>query len=211
MAVNATGSYLVTKAFLPGMLDAGWCRIVNMSAERGGGVFGKVPYSAAKAANLRFTKALAREIASSGVTINSVTPGAVDTNIRVGATPESEAKLTADIPAPPAAGSALPGRLRSSRPAEQGAANLAFHEALCTASGNRTLVESWRRVSGLARAVITAAGRETAIANVSAARHAPIVDAIASGDAAHARGVLREHNTSARDSIVARMEAALAR
>ncbi|MDR7233654.1 GntR family transcriptional regulator [Agrococcus sp. BE272] len=95
--------------------------------------------------------------------------------------------------------------------AEQVAADLAFHEALCTASGNRTLVESWRRVSGLARAVITAAGRETAIANMSAARHAPIVEAIASGDAAHAREVLREHNTSARDNIVARMEAALAR
>jgi len=101
MAVNATGTYLVTKAFLPGMLDAGWGRIVNMSsvsAQRGGGVFGKVPYSAAKAAILGFTKALAREIADSGVTVNSVTPGAVDTNIRVGATPESEAQLAADIP-----------------------------------------------------------------------------------------------------------------
>jgi NAD(P)-dependent dehydrogenase (short-subunit alcohol dehydrogenase family) len=101
MAVNATGTYLVTKAFLPGMLDAGWGRIVNMSsvsAQRGGGVFGKVPYSAAKAAILGFTKALAREIADSGVTVNSVTPGAADTNIRVGATPESEANLAADIP-----------------------------------------------------------------------------------------------------------------
>lgn len=101
MAVNATGTYLVTKAFLPAMLEAGWGRIVNMSsvsAQRGGGVFGKVPYSAAKAAILGFTKALAREIASSGVTVNSVTPGAVDTNIRVGATAESEAKLAADIP-----------------------------------------------------------------------------------------------------------------
>ena len=49
MAVNATGTYLVTKAFLPAMLEAGWGRIVNMSsvsAQRGGGVFGKVPYSA---------------------------------------------------------------------------------------------------------------------------------------------------------------------
>lgn len=101
MAVNATGTYLVTKAFLPAMLEAGWGRIVTMSsvsAQRGGGVFGKVPYSAAKAAILGFTKALAREIASSGVTINSVTPGAVDTNIRVGSTPESEARLAADIP-----------------------------------------------------------------------------------------------------------------
>ncbi len=59
MDVNATGTYLVTKAFLPDMIANGWGRIVNMSsvsAQRGGGVFGKVPYSAAKAAILGFTK-----------------------------------------------------------------------------------------------------------------------------------------------------------
>jgi NAD(P)-dependent dehydrogenase (short-subunit alcohol dehydrogenase family) len=70
----------------------------SVSAQRGGGVFGKVPYSAAKAAILGFTKALARELADSGVTVNSVTPGAVDTNIRVGTTPELEARIAADIP-----------------------------------------------------------------------------------------------------------------
>jgi NAD(P)-dependent dehydrogenase (short-subunit alcohol dehydrogenase family) len=101
MAVNATGTYLVTKAFLPAMIDAGYGRIVNMSsvsAQRGGGVFGKVPYSSAKAAILGFTKALARELGPTGVTVNAVTPGAVDTNIRVGATEDSEAALAADIP-----------------------------------------------------------------------------------------------------------------
>ena len=101
MAVNATGTYLVTKAFLPGMIDAGWGRIVNMSsvsAQRGGGVFGKVPYSAAKAAILGFTKALARELGTTGVTVNAITPGAVDTNIRVGSTEEQEAAINAGIP-----------------------------------------------------------------------------------------------------------------
>jgi len=101
MAVNATGTYLVTRAFLPAMLENRWGRIVNMSsvsAQRGGGVFGKVPYSAAKAAILGFTKALARELGDSGVTVNAVTPGAVDTNIRVGTTPELEAAIAADIP-----------------------------------------------------------------------------------------------------------------
>lgn len=100
-AVNATGTYLVTRAFLPAMIDQGWGRIVNMSsvsAQRGGGVFGKVPYSSAKAAILGFTKALAREVADKGVTVNAVTPGAVDTNIRVGSTDEQEAALAAAIP-----------------------------------------------------------------------------------------------------------------
>jgi DNA-binding GntR family transcriptional regulator len=92
--------------------------------------------------------------------------------------------------------------------AEQVAADLAFHEAICEASGNGTLLESWRRVSGLARAVITAAGRDTAIANMAADRHAPIVEAISSGDADRARAVLREHNDSAREAIVERLEAA---
>ncbi|WP_440709071.1 SDR family NAD(P)-dependent oxidoreductase [Herbiconiux sp. YIM B11900] len=101
LAVNATGTYLVTRAFLPDLLEQRWGRIVNMSsvaAQKGGGVFGKVPYSAAKAAILGFTKALARELGDSGVTVNAVAPGAVDTNIRVGTTPELEAAIRADVP-----------------------------------------------------------------------------------------------------------------
>lgn len=92
--------------------------------------------------------------------------------------------------------------------ADQVAADLAFHEAICIASGNQTLVESWLRVSGLARAVITAAGRDTAAANMSASRHQPIVDAIASGDPKNAREVLRQHNDSAREAIERRLEGA---
>jgi 2-hydroxycyclohexanecarboxyl-CoA dehydrogenase len=101
MAVNATGTYLMTKAFLPAMLEQQWGRIVNMSsvsAQRGGGVFGRVPYSSAKAAILGFTKALARELGAQGVTVNALTPGAVSTDIRVGTTPELEDAIVRDVP-----------------------------------------------------------------------------------------------------------------
>jgi len=101
LTINATGTYLVTRAFLPPMIEAGWGRVVNMSsvsAQRGGGVFGKVPYSAAKAAILGFTKALAREIGETGITVNAVAPGAVDTQIRVGSTPAQEDAIAASVP-----------------------------------------------------------------------------------------------------------------
>lgn len=102
MTVNATGTYVVTKRAARTMVAAGYGRIVTMSsvsAIRGGGIFGRVPYSAAKAAILGFTRALARELGPTGVTINAIAPGVVDTDIRSSATsPEIEAALAADVP-----------------------------------------------------------------------------------------------------------------
>lgn len=102
LAVNATGSYLVIKAFLPDMIAGGYGRIVTMSsvtAQHGGGVFSKTLYAAAKAAVLGLTRGLAREFAQFGITANSVAPGAVDTDIRAGATnPEHELALSSSVP-----------------------------------------------------------------------------------------------------------------
>lgn len=84
-------------------------------------------------------------------------------------------------------------------------ADLAFHEAICRAGGNQTLVDSWRRVSGLARASITAAGRTTARENMSADRHEPILASIESRDPVAAQAVLREHNATAQKRIIAGM------
>ncbi|WP_375431931.1 SDR family NAD(P)-dependent oxidoreductase [uncultured Friedmanniella sp.] len=101
-AVNATGTYLVTKAFLPEMIEGGFGRVVNMSsvsAQQGGGVFGKTPYSSAKAAVIGFTRSLARELGPTGITVNAIAAGAVDTDIRAhGTTPELEASIVAGVP-----------------------------------------------------------------------------------------------------------------
>jgi 2-hydroxycyclohexanecarboxyl-CoA dehydrogenase len=101
IAVNLTGSFYTCRAFLPAMLEGGYGRIVNMSsvsAQQGGGVFSKTPYSAAKAGVLGLTRSLAREMAPEGITVNAVSPGAADTNIRGNTTAESEAALSASIP-----------------------------------------------------------------------------------------------------------------
>jgi NAD(P)-dependent dehydrogenase (short-subunit alcohol dehydrogenase family) len=101
-AVNVRGSYNITRRVAPAMVERGFGRIVflsSVSAERGGGVFGAVAYSAAKAAELGFARALARELGPNGVTVNSVAPGFIETDITGGAlTGERKAQLTAQIP-----------------------------------------------------------------------------------------------------------------
>ena len=100
--VNVRGTYLVTRRVLPGLVDRGYGRIVNLSsvsAVRGGGVFGGPHYSAAKAAVLGLTRALAREVGPSGVTCNALAPGLIATDITNGAlSPEREAKIVAEVP-----------------------------------------------------------------------------------------------------------------
>ena len=100
--VNVRGTYLVTRRVLPGLIDRGYGRIVNLSsvsAVRGGGVFGGSHYSAAKAAVLGLTRALAREVGPSGVTCNALAPGLIGTDITAGMlSPERQAEIVADVP-----------------------------------------------------------------------------------------------------------------
>ncbi|MFV0427658.1 MAG: SDR family NAD(P)-dependent oxidoreductase [Beutenbergiaceae bacterium] len=102
VAVNATGTYLVVKAFVDDLIAQRFGRIITMgsvTAQHGGGVFSKTLYAGAKAAIIGLTRGLARELAPYGITANCVSPGAVDTDIRGDATtPERELELSHSVP-----------------------------------------------------------------------------------------------------------------
>jgi NAD(P)-dependent dehydrogenase (short-subunit alcohol dehydrogenase family) len=90
-AVNVTGTFLCTQAFVPAMAAAGWGRVVNLSSVAGKmGAPYIAAYAATKHAVVGFTRALAAELAPRGVTVNAVCPGYVDTDMTV----ESVARIT---------------------------------------------------------------------------------------------------------------------
>ncbi|MGF7033583.1 NAD(P)-dependent dehydrogenase (short-subunit alcohol dehydrogenase family) [Paenibacillus mucilaginosus] len=99
--VNMYGLFLCSQAVLEPMKSRQYGRIVNISsvsAKRGGGVFGGAHYSASKAAVLGFSKNLAREVAKDGITVNSVAPGLVNTDIWKSLDEQSAASVIAGIP-----------------------------------------------------------------------------------------------------------------
>ena len=99
--VNLFGTFLCSKMAVPEMAKNKYGRIVNLSSvsgKRGGGVYGGSHYSAAKAGILGFSKALAREVVNDGITVNSVCPGLVDTDIRAGISDEAERAIWTTIP-----------------------------------------------------------------------------------------------------------------
>jgi 3-oxoacyl-[acyl-carrier protein] reductase len=84
LAVDYTSMWSCCRAVVPGMVERRFGRIVNISSvagKRGGGFLGRSAYAAAKAGVIGFTKALARELAPHGVTVNAVAPGAMDTEM----------------------------------------------------------------------------------------------------------------------------------
>lgn len=96
---NLNSLFVVTKQVIDGMLDKGWGRIVNISSINGQkGQFGQTNYSTAKAGIHGFTMALAQEVAAKGVTVNTVSPGYIATEMVKAVKPEVLEKIVASIP-----------------------------------------------------------------------------------------------------------------
>jgi len=102
LAVHLTGTFNCTRAAVSDMLAAGWGRIVNTASVAGlnGGGPGLSHYAAAKGGIIGFTKALAHELGPSGITVNCLAPGLIETPMIRGAlvTPELRARAVDGAP-----------------------------------------------------------------------------------------------------------------
>ena len=97
--INLTGAFLLTQALLPKMLRNGWGRIVNIASVVGRtGQAGQVNYAASKAGLIGFTRSLAREVASRGITVNAVAPGYIETPMTAVLSEEVTKAMMATIP-----------------------------------------------------------------------------------------------------------------
>jgi acetoacetyl-CoA reductase len=99
MRINLGGCFNMAKATFAGMRERGWGRIVNIGSINGqAGQYGQVNYAAAKSGIHGFTKALAQEGAKSGVTVNAIAPGYIDTDMVAAVPAPVLEKIVAKIP-----------------------------------------------------------------------------------------------------------------
>jgi acetoacetyl-CoA reductase len=99
MDTNLNSLFNVTKQVVEGMVARGWGRIINISSVNGQkGQFGQTNYSTAKAGIHGFTMALAQELAAKGVTVNTISPGYIGTDMVRAIKPEVLEKIVGTIP-----------------------------------------------------------------------------------------------------------------
>ncbi len=99
LRINLDSAFHLCRAAVDGMVARGFGRIVNISSVSGQtGNFGQTNYAAAKAGLHGLTMSLAREVAAKGITVNSVSPGYVDTPMTAGMPPEVLARTVASVP-----------------------------------------------------------------------------------------------------------------
>jgi 3-oxoacyl-[acyl-carrier protein] reductase len=100
IAVNLTAAFRLSKACLRGMMKARWGRIVGITSIVGvTGNPGQANYAASKAGMIGFSKSLAAEVASRGITVNCIAPGFITTPMTEALTDAQKEKLLAGIPA----------------------------------------------------------------------------------------------------------------
>ncbi len=97
---NLNSLFNMTRPVIEGMRDRGWGRIINISSINGQkGQFGQTNYAAAKSGDIGFTKALAQESASKGITVNIIAPGYIATEMVMAVPPEVlKTKILPHIP-----------------------------------------------------------------------------------------------------------------
>ena len=96
---NLNSMFNVTKQVVADMVEKGWGRIINISSVNGAkGQAGQTNYSAAKAGMHGFTMALAQEMAAKGVTVNTVSPGYIGTDMVKAIRPDVLEKIVAGVP-----------------------------------------------------------------------------------------------------------------
>ena len=99
LTINLKSAFLCTKAALRGMLKAKWGRIISVSSVAGLNPNpGQANYAAAKAGLIAFTKSTAREIASRNITVNTVAPGFIETDMTAALPAELKTKALDQIP-----------------------------------------------------------------------------------------------------------------
>jgi 3-oxoacyl-[acyl-carrier protein] reductase len=99
MSVNLTSAFLYSREVIPYMLRSHEGRIINISSMWGlVGASCEVHYSAAKAGLIGFTKALAKELGPSGITVNAIAPGVIDTDMNSHLSDEDMKELSDETP-----------------------------------------------------------------------------------------------------------------